>query len=196
MLRPLISALVTAVLAGLLGLLLCVGAATTGHAVPRDAAVELETDITLLVPSCEDCVITLFSYDGLTPIYSSAPKLVEDGQVTITLPSARTAGMSVQVDPPWADSRSDTYVVWRYAGADIGDGVTLAQARTKSRASGCWAGTVNEDVTLKIKVRRVERHGKTVAMAWAPVTESFVRPMERVRSGVLVSGDVLACDLS
>ena len=62
-------------------------------------------------------------------------------------------------------------------------------------AVGCWAGTVNEDVALKIKVRRVARNGKTVAMAWAPVTESFVRPMERVRRGVLLSGDVLACNL-
>ncbi|HXH77501.1 hypothetical protein [Nocardioides sp.] len=196
MLRPLISAFVTAMLAGLLGLGLGVAAATSAHAMPRDAAVDLETDLTLLVPSCEDCVITLFSWDGLTPIYSSAPELVEDGSVTITLPTARTAGMSVQVDPTWADSKADTYIAWRYADAEIGDSVTLAQARTKSRASGCWAGTVNEAVTLKIKVRRVERNGRTVAMAWAPVTESFVRPMERVRSGVLVSGDVLACDLS
>ncbi len=193
MLRPLISALVTAMLAGLLGL--GVAVATPAHAVPRDAAVDLETDITLLVPSCEDCVITLFSYDGLTPIYSSAPRLVVDGSVTITLPTARTSGMSVQVDPPWADSRSDSYVAWRYAGADIGDSVTLKQARSKTRASGCWAGTFNEAVTLKIKVRRIKRNGRTVAMARAPVTESFVRPMERVRSGVLVSGDVLACDL-
>jgi hypothetical protein len=195
-LRPLISALLTAVLAGLLGLGLSVAAATSASAVPRDGAVELETDLTLLVPRCEECVITLFSYDGLTPIYSSAPEAVVDGSVTITLPSARTAGMSVQVDPPWADSTSESYVAWRYAGTEIGDSVTMAEARTKSRATGCWAGTVNEAVTLKIKVRRVVHHGRLTAMAWAPVTESFVRPMQRVRSGVLVSGDVLACNLS
>ena len=195
--RPLVSALLTAALAGVVGVgSLGLGLATSASAAPREVGVELETDLTLVVPRCEDCVITLFSYDGLDPIYSSAPVVVTDGSVTFTLPSARTAGMSVQVDPPWAYSRSETYVAWRYSGTEIGDSVSLKDARSKDRASGCWAGTVNEAVTLKIKVRRVSQGGRATAIAWAPVTESFVKPMERVREGVLARGDVLACNLT
>jgi hypothetical protein len=166
-------------------------------AAPRAAAIELDTDLTLNIARCEGCVITLLSYDGANPAYSSVPETVTDGSVTINLPSARTAGMSVRVEPPWITTpvASDTNVVWRYAGKAIGDSIGLKEARTKRRGSGCWAGTVNEAVTLTIKVRRVSRLGRPGAIAWAPVTESFVPPMERTRRGVLVSDDVLACDV-
>ena len=89
----------------------------------------------------------------------------------------------------------DSYVAWRYGGTEIGDGVKFKEARLSTRASGCWAGTVNEAVTLKIKVRRVSLRGHPAAIAWSPVTESFVKPMQRVRRGVLTSDDTLACDL-
>ena len=166
-------------------------------AVPRAAAIELDTDLTLEIGRCEGCVITLLSYDGANPVYSSVPETVTGGSVTITLPSARTAGMSVRVEPPWvtAPVSADTNVVWRYAGMAIGDSIGLKEARSKRRASGCWAGTVNEAVTLRVKVRHVTYRGRPGAIAWAPVTESFVPPMEHIRGGVLVSDDVLACDL-
>jgi hypothetical protein len=171
--------------------------AVADAAAPRAAAIELDTDLTLKIGRCEGCVITLLSYDGADPAYSSVPATVTGGSVTINLPSARTAGMSVRVEPPWitAPVVSDTNVVWRYAGKAIGDSIGLKEARTKRRGSGCWAGTVNEAVTLTIKVRRVSRFGQPGAIAWAPVTESFVPPMERTRRGVLVSDDVLACDV-
>ena len=68
------------------------------------------------------------SNDGANPIYSSFPATVDDGSVTITLPSARTAGMSVRVEPPWLTTSvpADTQVVWRYGGKAIGDTTTLA----------------------------------------------------------------------
>jgi hypothetical protein len=161
------------------------------------SAIELDTDLTLRIARCEGCVITLLSYDGANPVYSSVPAAVSDGSVTINLPSARTAGMSVRIEPPWvtAPVAVDTNVVWRYAGEAIGDSVSFKEARSKRRASGCWAGTVNEAVTLTLKVRAVSYRGRPGAIAWAPVTESFVTPMERVRDGVLVSDDVLACNL-
>lgn len=164
---------------------------------PRAAAIELDTDLTLKIARCEGCVITLLSYDGVNPVYSSVPEAVTDGSVTITLPSARTSGMSVRVEPPWITEPlpAETHVVWRYAGKAIGDSIGFKEARSKRRASGCWAGTVNEAVTLTVKVRRVSRLGRPGAIAWAPVTESFVPPMERIRGGVLVSDDVLACNV-
>ncbi len=195
-LRPLISALVTTLFVALLGAGGGVGIATSASAAPRESAIELGTELTLLVPRCEACVITVFSSDGVGPVYASFPATVLDGSVTITLPSARTAGMSVQVDAPWASSRSyETFVAWRYSGTEIGDSVSFKDARAKKRASGCWSGTVNAAVTLRIKVRRVSFLGQPAAIAWTPVTESFVKPMKRIRSGVLTSDDALACDL-
>ena len=194
MLRALISALTATVLGvGLLG----VGMSTSATAASPESAIELTTDLTLLVPRCDDCVITLFSDDGINPTYSSLPAAVVDGSVTITLPSVRTAGLSVRVSAPWAQAEDyDAFVAWRYSGTEIGDTVTLRDARSKRRASGCWAGTVNEAVTLKIKVRHVSFRVQPAAIAWAPVTESFVKPMTSIRHGVLISNEGLVCNLA
>jgi len=196
--RPLAGALIGALAIVMTSVLGSVPAGAVPVAAPaRASAIELDTDLTLDIARCEGCVITLLSYDGANPVYSSVPAAVTDGSVTFNLPSARTAGMSVRVEPPWvtAPVATDTFVVWRYAGKAIGDRIGLKEARSKRRGSGCWAGTVNEAVTLTVKVRRVSRFGRPRAIAWAPVTESFVRPMERTRRGVLLSDDVLACDV-
>lgn len=171
------------------------GAAPVSAAQPG-SAIEFDTALTLQIARCEGCVITLLSNDGANPIYSSAPAAVSGGSVTITLPSARTSGMSVRVAPPWvSSSAADINVVWRYAGKAIGDSIGFKEARSKRRGSGCWAGTVNEAVTLTVKVRRVSHRGHPSAIAWAPVTESFVPPMSRIRGGVLGTDDVLACNV-
>ncbi|MEO5663791.1 MAG: hypothetical protein ABIR39_10950, partial [Nocardioides sp.] len=88
---------------------------------------------------------------------------------------------------------ADTHVVWRYAGKAIGDVIGFKEARAKTRASGCWAGTVNEAVTLMVKVRQISQRGRAGAIAWAPVTESFLPPMRRARGGVLASDAALSC---
>lgn len=202
LISPLISPLIGAVVCVLaialsIGVVLGPASAAPDTTDPRRAGSELDTDLTLEIARCEGCVITLLSYDGANPVYSSVPATVTEGSVMINLPSSRTAGMSVRVEPPWVTSSLDyaTHVAWRYNGASIGDSVTFRDARAKRRASGCWAGTVNEAVTLTVKVRHVSFRGLPGAIAWAPVTESFVRPMERSRRGVLVSDDVLACEL-
>jgi hypothetical protein len=194
--RPLAGALISALVIVMTSVLGAATATAAPVAPARSAAaIELDTDLTLLIARCEGCVVTLLSNDGANPIFSSVPATVTDGSVTINLPSSKTAGMSVRVEPPWLTQSvaADTNVVWRYNGKAIGDTVSFKEARSKRRASGCWAGTVNEAVTLTVKVRQVTFRGRPGAIAWAPVTESFVPPMERIRSGVLVSDDVLAC---
>ena len=170
--------------------------ATTVPTDPR-AAIELDTDLTLNIARCEGCTVQLLSYDGVNPGYSSQVATVTAGSVTITIPSEKTAGMSVRIVPTWltAPVAADTQVVWRYAGEAIGAPVSFKAARSKKRASGCWAGTVNEAVSLTVKVRRINHRGQPRAIAWAPVTESFLPPMEKVRGGVLVNDDMLACTL-
>lgn len=193
--RPLTGVLISTLMiliASLLG-------AAPASAVPERAAaaVELDTDLTLNIAKCEGCSVTLFSYDGANSIDAYGPGTVTDGSVTINLPSAKTAGMSVRIRPTWLTTTvpADTQVVWRYAGKAIGDAIGFKEARAKTRASGCWAGTVNEAVTLTVKVRQVWYRGRPGAIAWAPITEPYVTPMERVRDGVLVSDDVLACNV-
>lgn len=192
--RPLAGVLISTLMILMTSLL----GATPARAVPERApAIELDTDLTLKIAKCEGCVVSLLSYDGANAIYESLPETVTSGSVTITLPSARTAGMSVRIRPPWLTTSvpADTHVVWRYAGKAIGDTVGFKEARGKSRATGCWAGTINEAVTLTIKVRQVQYRGRPGAIAWAPVTESYLTPMERVRNGVLVSDDVISCNV-
>lgn len=193
--RPPVRLLAGALIGALMFMLTSIFGVTPAHTAV--AVVDPETAITLKIAKCEGCVVTLLSYDGLTTPYSSLPSTVVAGSVTITLPSARTAGMSVRIVPTWLTSAApaDTQVAWRYNGKAIGDAVTFKEARAKRRASGCWAGTVNAAVTLTVNVRRVNYRGRVGAIAWAPVTESFVPPMEKVRRGVLVSEDMLACSL-
>jgi hypothetical protein len=159
------------------------------------SAVELDTDLTLVMPSCEGCVITLASVDGLNAPYFSVPATVTEGTVTFTLPSARTSGLSVKVQPTYASTTGPaTYVAWRYNGKSIGSSVSFRAAKGKVRASGCWAGTINAAVALTIKVRQVSQGGRTTAIAWAPVTESFLSPMQRARGGVLSGAAAPTCN--
>lgn len=193
--RPLTGVLLSALMILMTSLL----GALPASAVPERAAakVEYDTNLTLNIARCEGCVVSLLSYDGANGIYETQPATVSSGSVTFTLPSARTAGMSVRIEPTWLTTSvaADTQVVWRYAGKAIGDAIGFKEARAKTRASGCWAGTVNEAVTLTVKVRKVWYRGRPGAIAWAPVTEPYLTPMERVRAGVLVSDDVLACNV-
>ena len=177
--RPLAGALIGALVIVMTAVLGSAAPASADpvDASPRAAAIELDTDLTLKIAKCEGCVITLLSYDGANPAYSSVPATVTAGSVTINLPSARTAGMSVRVEPPWitAPVLADTNVVWRYAGEAIGDSIGFMEARSKRRGSGCWAGTVNEAVTLTIKVRRVSRYGRPGRLPGRPSPRASCR---------------------
>lgn len=190
--RPLAGVLISALMIAMMALIGTVPASAMPVTPAR--AVELDTDLTLVMPSCEGCVITLASVDGLNTPYVSDPATVIEGTVTITLPSARTSGMSVKVQPTYASTTGPaTYVAWRYNGKSIGSNVNFKAAKGKVRASGCWAGTINEAVTLMIKVRQVSKGGRATAIAWAPVTESFLAPMQRARGGVLSGTTAPTC---
>ena len=121
------------------------------------SAIELDTDLTLLIARCEGCVITLLSYDGVNPVYSSVPATVTGGSVTINLPSARTAGMSVRVErgSPRRWPSTQRRVALRGEAIARRDAASASRRRGRTRrASGCWAGTVNEAVTLTLKGAR------------------------------------------
>jgi len=159
-----------------------------------------DTVLTVRVAGCEGCVLTAHSNDGVQVPYTSLAQTVVDSVATFTVPSERTPGLSLAVNStPWQGNPSQTtYVVFRYGGMDIGERVGVKLARSKRRGSGCWAGTVNDAVEVKVRVKKARvpslSGGKTAgAIAWAPLTEPYREPMAKVRRGVLRSSGVYSC---
>lgn len=157
------------------------------------------TNLTLDVVGCDGCTLTASSADAGSPTgWISDPQLVAEGQVLFTAPSEKTSGLSIQVSAPWEGATGyATHVAFRYNGVGIGKYVGFKKARKKKRASGCWAGTVNDAVTLKVKVRRVRVSGNSGRVpgliAWTPSTQSYLPPMLPAYRGVLGSQEPLGC---
>ena len=79
--RPLAGALTSALVIVMTCLLGAAPSTAAPVAVSRSgSAIELDTDLTLLIARCEGCVITLLSYDGANPVYSSVPATVTGAQ--------------------------------------------------------------------------------------------------------------------
>lgn len=183
---------------------LLIGLLTAALAVVPSSASAAErraplTELTLLMPGCEGCEITMASYNGgLVADWVSEPQLVTDGEVLVVVPSVETAGLSIQVRAPWDGFIGYvTNVVFRYSGQSIGSRVGFKAARSKKWASGCWAGTVNDAVTLKVKTRSVRVRGvqgkARGTIAWIPRTESYLKPVARAYRGVLGGQGVIKC---
>jgi hypothetical protein len=157
------------------------------------------TQVTLKVDSCDGCTITLASYlQGSMDAWESTPKKVSDGSVTFRVPTDRTTGLSVEVRAPWEGATGYvTNAVFRYQGAQPGDKVGFTRARAATKASGCWAGTTDDAVTLKLKVREVQVDGLggkvPGSIAWFAVTQDWLRPLVEAWGGVVGTQDVMPC---
>lgn len=162
------------------------------------------TTITFEVPDCEGCELSLIQsrwdddarYGVRT--WDGPNVTVEDGKATVSVSSSRTWGMSVIVSTPWdGHLAAATTVAWRYAGHEVGDAVTFADARDERKASACWEGTRRAEVTLPLTIRQVRVdgvHGRVDGtIAFASETQSWLQPMRRTYEGVLASQDVNVC---
>ncbi|MBA2953288.1 hypothetical protein GON03_03110 [Nocardioides sp. MAH-18] len=162
------------------------------------------TTLTFEVPDCEGCELSLVQsrwdddarYGVRT--WNGPDATVEDGTATVTVRTSRTWGLSVLVSTPWdGQLAAETTVAWRYAGHDVGDEVTFADARDERKASACWEGTRRGDVTIPLTVRQVRVegvHGPVAGtIAFATETQSWLQPMRRTFRGVLASQDVNVC---
>lgn len=187
-------------------LLVPTATATIADRAPDGRAAAPRTTLTFTVDDCEGCEIQLTSALGTikqanageVDIWSSRTRTVEDGSVSFTLPTQRTWGMSVAVKAPWEGFTGyRTTLAWRYNGKLQGDPVTLEEAVTKTKASACWEGTRQREVTIPIVVEKVRVRGqkKVVngSIAFVPTTESWLKPMREVWDGVLGSQDVNIC---
>ena len=170
--------------------------ATPAHS--TDNRVGSATTVTFKVAQCSGCRIRL--YQGQTDpsaTWQSKARRVRTGKVTFHVPSGRTHGISASIDAPWEGTTGFvSMVAFRYRGESVGSRVSNGDARAKHRASGCWAGTDRDGITIPLRVRRVTVPGTTgpatAARAWTGTTQDWSRPMERAYRGVLGTQEVLA----
>jgi hypothetical protein len=172
---------------------------SAAQAAPADQATPT-THLTLDIADCEGCEVAVASYlrDSETIWDSAKPKVVTDGSVTFKVPTDRTAGLSITVRAPWEGATGYvTNVALRYKGTQPGDKVGFTLARASTRASGCWAGTTADTATMKVVVRKVqvEGYGGKVAgtLAYAKVTQDWLRPLVRTWHGVVGTQDLMPC---
>jgi hypothetical protein len=177
-----------------------VGTSSARASDPRAAEQAKTTALTIAIRSCEGCEVTLISYSDANPEdgWASDAHVVQNGKAAFVVPTERTVGMSVTVHTPWEGQTGyATMMVFRYQGLVPGDRIGFNRARTMKKASGCWAGTNKEEVTLRFKVRRVNVAGVHERVpgqiAWAPTTQVWLRPILPVYGGVLGGQDVILC---
>ena len=198
--------LIATLLAALLAPATAYAVAPDATAAPQARAAEPRTRLTFTVADCEGCRIRLTSAlgtyaeadAGLVDIWSSRERVVQDGAVTFSVATRRTAGLSATVVAPWEGHTGYlTTVAWRYNGERVGDPVTLEEAVTRTKASACWEGTRRREVTVPLVVERVRVRGVHTkvpgSIAFVPTTQSWLRPMREVWDGVLGSQDVNIC---
>lgn len=196
----------TAVLATItlgLGLAAATPAADATTSAPTRAAVA-KTTITFEMPGCDGCSVSLMQarWDRTAKYgvryWDTGDKTVVDGVVSYTVPTKHTKGMSMTVTAPWEGHTGYvTTVAFRYGGKQVGDEVGFAEARSKSMASACWAGTDLDEITIPLTVRKVwvegVRHHVRGSIAYASVTQDWMVPMRQVWDGVMGSQDVNVC---
>ena len=178
------------------------GAPSTAAPAHDVRAAAPKTVLTIHAPGCEGCELT--AHSALTSdyedVWESRPKNVVDGVVTFTVPTDRTAGLSLTLRAPWERRLGYvTTVAMRYGGNRPGDTVGYREARAERRASACWAGTSEPSVDMTIRTREVRvvgiGPGKVPGtLAWARTTPEWLAPMRRVWDGVMGEQDIDFCE--
>ena len=152
------------------------------------------------MPGCTGCDLQVMS-GALRPenTWVAASKKVTDGGVSFSVPRPETKGLSMTVVAPWEGTTGyTTLVAFRYRGHAVGASVSFAAARSRKRGSACWGGTADSDVSIPLTGRKVTVGGTTGptdgTIAYADVTQSWLKPMMRAGKGVRGSQEVIACD--
>lgn len=174
------------------------------HATPAPSAGTARqapsTTLEIKVRDCVGCQIgaTSASTSDFDDVWSQEAK-VKNGVATFKVPADRMHSMSFTLVAPWEGPMGyATGIVTRYAKTKPGTIVNFKTARSKKQASGCWAGSTEPAVSLRLKVRkvRVEGNGGRTwgTLAWFKKTQPWQGPMERVYNGVIGRQDVLFCE--
>jgi hypothetical protein len=157
------------------------------------------TKLTLTAANCAGCQFGVMN-GALRPenTWSRPVRTMTDGSLVFSVPRPLTRGISITAYGPWEGTTGYTAVVaFRYAGQKVGDPVAFTTARAASKGSPCWGGTSSKDLTIPLTVRKVRTGGTTGpttgTIAFAKVTQSWLRPMERADRGILGSQEVIPC---
>ena len=157
------------------------------------------TKVTFQAPGCDGCEVGVMN-GAFRPenIWGTKSKTVQSGAVTFRVPRPETRGLSMTVSAPWeGDTGYTTVVAFRYPGHDVGDAVSFADARSQDRGSACWGGTSHTDLTIPLTVRKVTVRGyfgpTDGTIAYADVTQQWLKPMLPGRKGVLGAQDLIVC---
>ena len=160
------------------------------------------TQLTLQVPGCDGCIVGVASYlQGSMDVWSAQAEEGEGRSGDLRgadrpdrRPQHHRAGA-------WEGATGYvTNVALRYKGQQPGDKVGFTAARAATKASGCWAGTTDDAVTIKVVARKVQvdGYGGKVpgTIAYAKVTQDWLRPLVPTCHGVVGTQDLMPCKAS
>jgi len=162
------------------------------------------TSITMKVTGCNGCTITpVQAIEGEDAIWSGAAVKVKGGKALLTVPTARTRGMSFNLEAAWNVAiNAMPVIVTQYESTQPGQSVTKKQAMTFTRATGCWAGTTEPAVTVNVTVRRVtmpafppsgKKKTTRVPLAWMVPTQSTTGGFDTASKGVIAQQNAWYC---
>ncbi|MBF4160917.1 hypothetical protein [Nocardioides acrostichi] len=190
--RILAGLVTTAALAGGLG----AAAAAPAHADDQPT----RTKVTVKIAHCDGCTVHLVqAIEGEQDVWQSRVRDVVDGEAHFSVPVEHTAGMSLDFTAPWENHiGAVTTAAFHYPGHQVGDKVTKSDALGRSRASGCFAGTDQRHLTLRLRAVQipVQEEGKgTGTTLFAVHSTAFDKPMYRAYHGRLGTQDATWCRL-
>jgi hypothetical protein len=157
------------------------------------------TTIVLRVTTCAHCPVTLQQALDDGTYWTSRTHHVRAGRATFTVPTRRTRGMTLVLNPRWANvTDAVTNVVTRYAHTAPGQVISNEVAQHKKRATACWAGTTRSRIVMKVRVVTFSARalgggpGKAIRAWFKPMTAS-TPPMSRTWRGTLGNQDAYYC---
>ncbi len=168
------------------------------------------TTITFRVSNCEGCTIQgqRATEYAASDVYDGPAAKVTKGVATMSVPTAKTAGMIFLLTPPAAMGGFDAQpmIAFQYDREAVGLPVTAVKARNAKRARPCWAGTNEAAALLRVRVRWTPLVGTTegtrgrVPIAWVTPSQAAPLPSMSVHfrqwpkgNGVLATQDYVVC---
>ncbi len=142
----------------------------------------------------------MWAITGQDPV-TFATTTVIDGSAFASIPTSLTAGLSFNITPRWKmDIDAEPVIVTQYQGIAPGTRVTKAQAVKAKKATACWSGTTQPEVTLNVIVRRVTMPAfpdasqkTTVPLAWIQPTAQSTGGFGPAQKGVIAQQEAWYC---
>ena len=119
--------------------------------------------------SCEGCLVQPAT-SVATGLTEQKAKRVKNGQVTFTLPTKMTRGLTLAIRTKGSginrvinggevDIDAVPYIVVRYQGASVDTQISASDVTKPQSASPCWAGTNKSEANLNVVVNMIEGTG-------------------------------------